>query len=126
MSSEKPISAVLQDIVRNIQDIVRSEVRLAKAEVREELAKTRAAGLLLAVGAVMGLCALIFALLACVYALSLVLAPWAAALCVTAAVGVAAGLAIRVGLTRFKDVHAVPKAVASIKENIEWAQQQIK
>ncbi len=42
MSSERPFSAVLKDIVGNLQDIVRSEIRLAKTEVQEEVAKSRA------------------------------------------------------------------------------------
>ena len=32
-SSERPISAVLQDILKNLQGIIRSEVRLAKTEL---------------------------------------------------------------------------------------------
>ena len=39
----RPISAVLHDILGNVQDIVRSEVRLAKVELREEMTKSRSA-----------------------------------------------------------------------------------
>lgn len=125
-TTERSFSIVLQDIVRNIQDIVRSEVRLAKTEVREELTKTRAASLLVAVGAVSGLFSVFFLLLTLVYALSLVIPAWAAALCVAATVGIVAGVTINTGLTRFKTINAAPKTVASMKENVEWAKQQIK
>jgi Flp pilus assembly protein TadB len=126
-ATERPISAVLQEIVRNIQDIVRSEVRLAKTEVREELSKTRSAGLLIALGAACGLFSVFFVLLTFVYALSLVIPRWAAALCVAAGVGIVAAVTIRAGLRRFKTIHAAaPKTVASVKENVEWAKQQIK
>jgi hypothetical protein len=40
---DRPISAVLQDIVGNIQDIVRSEVRLARTEIGEEVGRARSA-----------------------------------------------------------------------------------
>ncbi len=126
-ATERSISVVLQDIVRNIQDIVRSEVRLAKTEVREELAKTRAASLLLAIGALSGLFSVFFVLLTLVYGLSLVMPAWAAALCVAVVVGVVAGVTISAGLTRLKTINAAaPKTVASMKENVEWAKQQIK
>ena len=124
---ERSISSVLQDILGNFQEVVRSEVRLAKTEVREELAKTRSAGGLIAVGAVGALFSVLFMLLTAVYALSLVMAEWAAALCVAAAVGVLAVFAILAGVKRFKTINpTAPKTVASLKENVEWAKQQIK
>lgn len=127
MSAERSISVVLQDIVRNIQDIVRSEVRLAKTEVREELAKTRSASLLVALGAVSGLFSVLFLLLTAVYTLNLVMPAWAAALCVAAGVGILAVSTIMVGVKRFKTINAAaPKTVASIKENVGWAKQQVK
>ena len=125
--NERSLSIVLRDIVRNIQDIVRSEVRLAKTEFREELTKTRSAGALIAVGALSGLFCIAFLLLTVMYSLRLFLPTWAAALCVAALMGVLAGTAVAAGLKRFKTVNAAaPKTVASIKENVEWAKQQIK
>ena len=127
MSVERPISAVLQDIVRNIQDIVRSEVRLAKTEIREELAKTRSASLFIAVGAVSGIFCILFLLITVFCALSLIMPAWAAAVCVAAAMGLVAWFGIMTGMKRFKTINAAaPKTVASMKENVEWAKQQIK
>ncbi len=124
---ERSISSVLQDILGNFQEVVRSEVRLAKTEVREELAKTRSASVLIAVGAVAALFSILFLLLTAVYALSLAMPEWAAALCVAAAVGVLAVFAILAGVKRFKTINpAAPKTVASLKENVEWAKQQAK
>lgn len=124
--TDRSISAVLQDIVRDIQEIVRSEVRLAKTEVRAELTKTRSASLLIALGAASGIFSTLFALMAMVYALSLVIPAWLAALCVAAGIGVVAVVTTIAGLRRFKTINAAPKTVASMKENIEWAKQQIK
>jgi uncharacterized membrane protein YqjE len=124
---ERSFSVVLQDIVRNIQDIVRSEVRLAKTEVREELAKTRSASFLVAIGGVSAVFCVLFLLLTAFHALTLVVPPWAAALCVAVAVGLVAVLATLSGLKRFKTINATaPKTVASIKENVEWAKQHVK
>ena len=121
--ADRSISSVLHDIIGNIQDIVRSEMRLAKTEITEELAKSRSASVLLAIGAVLLMFCALFVLLAAVYALSLVIPAWAAALIVGASVGAIAALCVSVGINRFKTIRAAPKTAASMKENVEWAKQ---
>ncbi len=120
---DRPISAVLHDIVGNVQDIIRAEVRLAKAELNEELAKSRAAATLLAAGACTLIFSALFMLLAVVYALSLVLPAWAAALIVGAGVGVIAAVCLGMGIKRLKAVRGPAKTAATVKENVEWAKQ---
>jgi uncharacterized membrane protein YqjE len=122
-SEDRSITNVLQDIVGNLQDIVRAEVRLAKTEVSEEIAKARSAGLLVGVGAVTAIFSALFALLAIVYALSLVLPEWGAALIVATGVGVVAAVTFGLGIKRFKTIHAAPKTAASLKENVKWAKE---
>ena len=122
-NGNRPISAVLHDIVGNIQDIVRSELRLARSEFREELRKSRDAGMLLGVGVVLLAFALLFALLGAVYALSSVVSAWAAALIVSAGVALIAALCVSLGIARFRKVRAAPKTAQSVKENVEWAKQ---
>jgi uncharacterized membrane protein YqjE len=119
----RSIPEILQDVLTNIQDIVRAEVRLAKAELGEELNRARAGGLLIGVGAVAAIFSALFLLLACVYALSLVMPNWAAALIVAAAVGIAAAVTVSLGLKRLKTIQAAPKTAASLKENVRWAKQ---
>jgi uncharacterized membrane protein YqjE len=125
-AGDRSISVVLQDIVRNIQDIVRSEVRFAKTELREEVAKARSASVLVAIGVLTGTFSAFFLLLTAVYALTLFVPNWAAALIVATGVAIVAGVTLGAGLKRFKTVHAAPKTVASLKENVEWAKQQTK
>jgi len=121
--AQRSISSVLHDIIGNIQDIVRSEVRLAKTEITEELAKSRSAAVMFGAGALLVVFAALFLLLAAVYALSLVIPAWAAALIVGASVGAIAALCVSVGIKRFKTIRAAPKTAASMKENVEWAKQ---
>ena len=122
-SADRPISAVLHDIVGNIQDIVRSEMRMARTEFGEELGKSRSAAVLLAVGVLLSMLSVAFVLLAIVYALSLVIAGWAAALIVGAAVGLFAALCCNLGIRKFKAMRAVPKTAESLKEDVAWAKQ---
>ena len=124
-ATERPISAVLYEIVGRVEEIVRSEIHLAKTEVREELKKARPATVLMALALAGAFLTFFFALLSLVYALNLVIPAWAAALCVT---GVVASIAVVAGgaaLRRYKTTPmGAPKTVASVKENIEWAKQQ--
>lgn len=122
-AGERSISTVLQDVIGNIQDIVRAEVRLAKTEVREELGKARASAVCFGVGVVTALFTALFILLAVVYALSLVMTAWAAALVVAAGVGIVAAVTLTLGMKRLKTIHAAPKTAASLKENVQWAKQ---
>jgi uncharacterized membrane protein YqjE len=125
-AGDRSISVVLQEIVRNIQDIVRSEVRLAKTELREEVAKARSAGALVAIAVLAGIFSIFFLLLTAVYALTLVVPNWAAALLVATGIAIVAAVTFGAGLKQYKTVHAAPKTVASLKENVEWAKQQTK
>jgi uncharacterized membrane protein YqjE len=126
-TNDRSISEIMQDVLRNLQEILRSEVRLAKTELREEIIKAKSACILLGAGALCAICALFFLLLACVYALALVLPTWAAALIVTAVLLVLAAATLRAGLSRFRRVHPVPdKTLNSVKENVQWAKQQTK
>jgi uncharacterized membrane protein YqjE len=122
-AGNRSIPEILQDVLTNIQDIVRAEVRLAKAELGEELDRARSGGLLIGAGAVAAIFSALFLLLACVYALGLVMPDWAAALIVAAAVGVGAAVTLGLGLKRFRTIQAAQKTAASLKENVRWAKQ---
>ncbi len=124
---ERSFAEVLQDIGANIQTIVRAEVRLARAELADEARKAKPAGLAVMAGALVGMCAVFFLLLAAVYALSLVMPPWAAALIVAVVSGAAAILSIRSGLNRLMHIDPTPdKTLRSLKETVEWSKQQLK
>src|SRR5688500_1655551 len=122
-TADRSISSVLHDIVSNVQDIVRSELRLARTELTDELAKARKGAVLLGVGTLLLSCSVLFVLVAAVYALSLVLPAWAAALVVAVGVGAIAAFCVGVGIKKLKSMRAVPKTTASLKENAEWARQ---
>jgi hypothetical protein len=120
-NADRPISAVLSDIMGNVQDIVRSEARLAKTEILAELRKSTTAALLVGAGLVMLAFSGLFVLVAIVAALSQVMPVWAAALIVAAGEGLMAALFVALGLKRLKAVRAAPRTQSTLKENIEWA-----
>jgi uncharacterized membrane protein YqjE len=126
-TSDRSISEILQDVLRNLQSIVRSEVRLAKTEVGEEFTKVKPAIVLLASGAVCGLFGVLFLLLATMYAIALALPLWASALVVAVVLVIITAMTLKAGQKRMRRVHPLPdKTIASMKENAEWAKQQTK
>jgi uncharacterized membrane protein YqjE len=123
-NDERSVSDVLQDIFGNVQDIVRSEVRLARAEIGTEAAKTARAAKSLIAGAVLGLYAGGVLLIAAVYGLSMVVAPWLAALLVGAFVAVVAAILISIGQGRLRKVKKPEKTIRSVKEDVQWLKNQ--
>ncbi len=118
----RSFAGVVEDIVGNVQGIIRSEVRLAKTEIKEETAKAGRAGGMLGGGAVLGLYALGFALLAGFFALEYVVAPWLAALIVAVVTGIIAAVLASMGWKRLKQAHPRPeKTIDTMKENVQWA-----
>ena len=124
MNAERPVSAVLHDIAGNLENIVRAELRLAKKEITQEAGKATAGVVMVVAGAMMLGIAGIFLLLAIVYALSLVMPAWAAALIVAGGEAIMAAIFVGVGIKRFKTTRAVPRTRATLQENVEWAKQQ--
>jgi Putative Actinobacterial Holin-X, holin superfamily III len=116
---------IVQDLVQNVQEILRSEVRLAKAEITQEARKAARGAAVLSGGTILAMFALGLLLWAGVYALSLVLPLWAAALIVGAAVSIAAGIMFAIGRARMKQVHPKPETtIRSVKENVKWLKNQ--
>ena len=125
--SDRSILTVLADIVGDLQQIIRAEFRLAKVELSEELVKMRRRALIAAAGVVLMILSLGVLALAAVWALALVLPPWAAALVIGVSFAVIGGVITMVGVKRMSDVHLPPeKTVATIKENIQWAKTRVR
>lgn len=123
--SSRSITDVLQDIVGNVQTIVRSEVRLAKTETTEEVAKAAQAAAMTTAGILTALFTVWLLLLTILFALSIAIPFWAAALILLIVMGILTAFLLIGGKKRLKTVHPVPrKTVESIKENAEWVKSQ--
>lgn len=125
-AGERSITDVLQDILGNVQDIVRSEVRLAKSEMLHEFAKVKAAAPLLIIGGVAGALGTLFLMWTAVYALALIVPMWAAAFIVAALLAAVGSITWMAGLKRLRHVNPPERTIASVKENVQWAKQQVK
>ena len=124
MADQRPLSEVLQDILRNLQELIRAEIRLARAEVGQDARDAATAGAWAVAGAVTAVGACGFLLWAAAYGLALVMPMWAAMLVMAAATGLVAAGLLTFGLRRFRRLRPLPeRTVESLKENLEWIKQ---
>jgi uncharacterized membrane protein YqjE len=124
---QRSVAEILEDTASNLTQMVQAQFRLAKTELREGAEKAAGPGAALGGGLVLAFYGLGFLLLAAVYALSLVMATWLAALIVGGASSVAAGILISAGGTKLKRLDlAHGKTIRTLEENLQWAKQQLK
>jgi len=119
--TDEPLGAVVHRLSEQIPELVRSEIRLAQAELTE---KGRHAGTgigLFGAAGMIALYALAGLFTTCVILLDLVLPLWAAALIVTAALFLAAGIAAMLGKRQVSEATppAPERAIAGVKEDVE-------
>ena len=127
MRGDRSVVDVLNDIFGNLQDIVRSEILLAKAEVGDELRGAKSSALGLGIALLAAALGALFLLLSGMYALSLVMPTWGAALCVAVGMAVFSAAAYLIAVRRLRTRrNAIPRTATSIEENVEWAKQSIK
>lgn len=121
---DKSFADIVRGTLDHVQEIIRSEIRLAKTEFREEAVRAKRGAILMGAGALCGLFALGFLLLAVIYLLALYMAAWIAALIVGGVVGIAAMILVRVARRYFRELRVMPaRTVATLKEDMRWAQQ---
>jgi hypothetical protein len=124
---ERSIGALLSDLARDTSFLIRQEIALAKAEITRAIANLGTGIGLLAAGALVAFVGLIFLCLAAVYALTLVLPNWAAALIVGGVVlALGAGLAL-IGKRKLSSDKLIPRrTLRSLKDDAEWAKEQVR
>ena len=101
--------------------LVRDEVELAKREVREKLKTVRSAASVVIIGAGAALVATMALCAAVIIALAEHVGPWQSALIVGLILGMAAGVVILIGVSRFKRTSLRPEqTIETLEENKEW------
>ena len=118
---------ILADIASNLTQMVQAEFRLAKSELKEGAERAAGPGATVGAGVVLAFYGLGILLLAAVYALSLVIAGWLAALIVGGVLAIVAGILIAAGTAKLRRVNLAPdKTIRTLREDLQWAKQQIK
>jgi uncharacterized membrane protein len=124
--SGRPISRIIEDILRHVGEIIRSEIRLVQTEIKQDFSDVKHAGTYLIAAGVASMFALGFLLLAAVYGLSTVMPPWLAAISVGIVLGIV-GLALMTkGLHLLKATSMTPdRTIQSLEDNLKWFKKRV-
>ena len=124
---QRSMPEILEDIASNLTQIVQAEIQLAKTELKEGAEKVAGPGAALGAGVALAFYGLGFLFLAAVYALSLVMAGWLAALIVGGVLVLAAGILIGAGSAKLRRGNlTTDETMQTLEEDVQWAKQQIK
>lgn len=126
-AGRRPIGDVVRSVIDGVQSLLRSQIELAKLEVVDAVS-SRARGIaLFAVAGVLGLFALGFLAAAAVAGLDIVLPAWASRLIVAGVFVLIAAVAAFAGKGTLRAAPLAPERTQeTLKEDAEWAKQQIK
>ncbi len=121
------VGDLVTEVATDISTLIRQELELAKAEVKEEAVKAgKGAGMLGAAG-LAGYIALLFASVALMYLINLVMPLGWAALVVAALWGIGAAVLAASGRKKLKTVSPAPTQTAeTLKEDVQWAKARTK
>lgn len=118
---------LISEILADLQGIVRGEVALAKAELKEDAGVIGKAAGSLAAGALVALVGFIFLMLGVTYLLNKSLEMWISAGIVGLALLIIGAILVMSGKNKLSAASLKPtRTIDSIKEDQEWASQQIK
>jgi Putative Actinobacterial Holin-X, holin superfamily III len=124
--SDRSVAALLSDLANQITALVRQEVALFKAELLEKLGLIGRGVGAIGAGAVIAFSGWLALVAAAILGLSIVLAPWLAALIIgLVLLGIGAGL-LYFGKSRLDtDALAMRRTLGSLREDEAWVREQL-
>ena len=115
---------LISQLANNSAALVRDEIDLVKQEMREKISRMRSAVTLIAVGAVVGLLAMLALIAAAIIWLGNLIGMGRSALIVGIALAIAAAIPVFMGLGRLKRTSLKPEqTIETLEEDKEWLKQ---
>lgn len=126
-SDDRSLGELFASLSKDTTTLVRQEIELAKTEVSEKVSEVGKNVVSLVIGGAIAYAALILILAAVAVGLAQIMEPWLAVLIVGVVVAIIGLILVQKGMSALKNINLVPeKTIATLKEDKEWAQQQIK
>lgn len=124
--SDRSVARLLSNLANELGVLFRQETALFKAEIQENLGRLGIGAAALAAGGLIAFSGWLALIAAAILGLSIVLAPWLAALIVGAVlIALGAGLLL-FSKSRLRSETLVPRrTLSSLRENREWIREQI-
>ncbi len=126
-SEERSLGELLGDLTRETTTLLRQELKLAQTELSDKATKIAKDIAALAVGGAVAYAGMLLLLMAIAFGLATVMALWLAFLLVGAVVCGIGFVLVTKGLSDLKKTSLAPQqTIETLKEDKEWAQQQMK
>lgn len=124
--NETSIISLIRQLAHEVPALVTKELALAKAEINESITTTKAGIAAVAGGAMVLFAGLIILLMAAVYALAMLMAPWLAALIVGVIVMIIGAIMLQAGKKAFNATNFTPeRTVNSLQKDKEAIQRKV-
>ncbi|MBX9633766.1 MAG: phage holin family protein [Magnetospirillum sp.] len=124
---DRPLSSLFSELTRETASLFRQEIRLARAELADKARQAGWGAAEIVMGALLLFVALLALAAAGVLGLSMVVAPWLAALIVALVVGLMGGGVLAMGLANVRSGNLAPKrTMDSLRDNTRWAKEQLR
>ena len=124
-AERRSVAAVARSVIDGVTQLFRHEVELAKIEATEAIAVRAQAIGLLAAGGVLALYALGYLAASGAAALDIVLPAWASRLIVAGVFIIGGAILFLAGRAAMRSAGGVEQTQATVKEDVQWAKQQI-
>jgi len=126
-SDNRSLGELFASLSKDTTTLVRQEIELAKTEISEKVSDAVKNVTSLIVGGAIAYAALILILAAVAVGLAQIMEPWLAVLIVGIVVAIIGFILVQKGISALKNLSLVPqKTIETLKEDKEWAQQQMK
>jgi len=124
---ERSIGELIANLASETGTLVRQEIALAKVELGQKATRIGSNIAQLAIGGAVAYAALLALLAGVIGLLATAMAWWAAAIVVAVVVGIVGAVMISKALESLKRTELAPRqTVETLKEDAEWAKQQVK
>ena len=124
---DRSIGELFSELANETSSLIRQEIALAKVEFSQKASQVGRNVAYLVLGAAIGYAALLALLATIIILLATIMPWWGAALAVAVLVGIVAAVLISKAVASFKKMEVVPRqTVETLKEDAQWAKQQVK
>jgi hypothetical protein len=124
---EESLSSLASTLQQDFVRLIDAEKALAREEINGKVRELKRDALLLASATLVAGLFLLCLVAASILALSLVLAPWAAALCVAGFFGVGAAVLLTVFFSKIQKLDPVPRTtLANVKRDVRAVQEAVR
>jgi hypothetical protein len=125
---DRSLGQLFGDLSRQLGTLIQKEIQLAKTEMTARVTTVGRDAAMIGAGGALAYAALLLGLMALAFLLAeLITSTWLGFLVVAVVVGVVAAVLIQRGRAELKKTDLAPRqTIETIKEDAEWAKQQVK